>query len=57
MVLALEITGKQTHNAHLAAVMEVHSVTNILTFNTSHFGRFPGIRVLDPDRVAGSGLP
>ena len=51
LVLTLEITGKQTHDAHLAAVMEVYSVTSILTFNTTHFGRFPGIAVIDPDSV------
>ncbi len=52
MVLALRITGKQTHDAHLAAVMEVYSVTSILTFNPGHFGRFPGIAVLDPTQVS-----
>jgi len=52
MVIALGITGKQTHDAHLVAVMEVYSVTSILTFNTGHFKRFPGITVLDPAQVS-----
>ena len=51
IVLTLGITGKQTHAAHLVAVMDVYSVTSILTFNTGHFGRFPGIAVLDPAHV------
>jgi predicted nucleic acid-binding protein len=37
-----------THDAHLVAVMQVYSVAHILTFNTGHFKRFPGITVLDP---------
>ena len=51
IVIRLGITGKQTHDAHLVAVMQVYAVTDILTFNTAHFRRFPGITVLDPERV------
>jgi predicted nucleic acid-binding protein len=51
IVAGLAITGKQTHDAHLVAVMQVYSVTSILTFNTAHFRRFPGITVLDPAQV------
>ena len=51
IVLTLEITGKQTHDAHLAAVMEVYSVTSILTFNTTHFVRFSRIAVIDPAKA------
>jgi predicted nucleic acid-binding protein len=51
LVEALGVSGKQTHDAHLVAVMQVYSVTSILTFNTGHFTRFPGIAVLDPARV------
>ncbi len=51
IVVRLGIVGKQTHDAHLVAVMQIYSVTNILTFNTAHFRRFPGITVLDPAQV------
>ncbi len=51
IVLTLGISGKQTHDAHLAAVMEVNGVSSILTFNTGHFKRFPGIDVIDPVQV------
>jgi hypothetical protein len=44
------VVGKQTHDAHLAAIMQVHAVKSILTFNVSHFERFPGIQVLSPAR-------
>ena len=51
MVTTLGISGKQTHDAHLVAVMEVHSVMTILTFNTAHFKRYAGITALDPAQV------
>ena len=51
IVADLGILGKQTHDAHLAAIMRVNSVTSILTFNTNHFRRFPGMTVLDPAKV------
>ena len=51
MVASLGISGKQTHDAHLVAVMQVYWVANILTFNTSHFKPFPGITVIDPAQV------
>jgi len=45
------ITGKQTHDAHLAAVMKVNSIASILTFNASHFRRFPDITIIDPASI------
>jgi predicted nucleic acid-binding protein len=39
MVMVYGISGKQTHDAHLVALMQVHSVTSILTFNDRHFKR------------------
>jgi predicted nucleic acid-binding protein len=48
IVIGQGITGKQTHDAHLVAIMQAHAVTNVLTFDVSHFSRFPGISVLDP---------
>jgi len=42
------VSGKQAHDAHLVAVMQVYGVTGILTFNVADFRRYPGIQVLDP---------
>ncbi len=50
MVLDLGVTGKQTHDAHLAATMQFYAVGSILTFNMSDFGRY-GITVIDPLQV------
>jgi predicted nucleic acid-binding protein len=52
IVEALGVSGKQTHDAHLAAAMQVYSVATILTVNTGHFKRFPGIAILDPAQAA-----
>jgi predicted nucleic acid-binding protein len=46
-----QILGKQAHDAHLVAIMQVNSVANILTFNRRDFEWYPGITVLDPAQV------
>lgn len=51
IVIAQGVSGKQTHDAHLFAIMRVNAVASILTFNGSHFTRFPGITILDPVQV------
>jgi predicted nucleic acid-binding protein len=51
IVVTHEILGKQTHDAHLVAIMQVHSVQSVLTFNVSHFTRFPNITVLNPAQI------
>src|SRR5205814_9566077 len=45
------VIGKQTHDAHLVAAMQMHSVTCILTFSANYFARFSGITILDPARI------
>jgi predicted nucleic acid-binding protein len=51
IVVGQGITGKLTHDAHLVVVMQVYSITSILTFNATDFRRFPGITVIDPAQV------
>jgi predicted nucleic acid-binding protein len=51
LVLAQGVSGKQSHDAHLVALMQVHSVMSILTFNGDDFKRYPGITVLKPEEV------
>src|SRR5260370_5380776 len=51
IVTNLGISGKQTHDAHLVAIMQVYAVRTILPFNAGHFKRFTGITVLDPSQV------
>ena len=42
------VIGVQVHDARLAAVMQVHGIESILTFNAVDFKRYPGITVLHP---------
>ena len=51
IVAAQGVSGKQSHDAHLVALMQVHSVMLILTFNGDDFRRYPGITVLQPEEV------
>ena len=51
LVEACSVTGRQAHDARLAAVMLVHGVTHILTFNVDDFRRYPGIVVVSPHQV------
>jgi len=42
------VSGKQVHDAHLVAAMQVYGLRTILTFNGDDFKRYPGIFVLNP---------
>jgi len=48
MVVSHGISGKQAHDAHLVAVMQVYGVGSILTFNVGHFRRYERLSLLDP---------
>ena len=51
LVTAHSVSGKQVHDARIAAAMNVHQITNILTFNGDDFKRFPNITAIDPASV------
>lgn len=55
LVSSAAVVGKQVHDARLAAVCQVHTVSHLLTFNTRHFARFtpfiPSLSVVDPASV------
>jgi predicted nucleic acid-binding protein len=51
LLIACEVRGVQVHDAHLAAVLEVHGVTRLLTFNGEDFKRFPGLIAMHPREV------
>ncbi len=52
IVIQHRVSGKQAHDARIAAAMYVHGVKNLLTFNTDDFKRYPGIAAIDPHSVA-----
>ncbi|MFO0847116.1 MAG: PIN domain-containing protein [Gemmataceae bacterium] len=51
MVVAHAVRGKQVHDARLAALMQTHGLTHILTLNGGDFARYPGVVVIDPATV------
>jgi predicted nucleic acid-binding protein len=51
LLVTCEVRGVQVHDAHLAAVLEVHGVTRLLTFNGVDFKRFPGLIAVHPQDV------
>lgn len=51
LVIQHQVTGKPTHDARLVAAMKVHSVTHLLTFNTSDFKRFTTITAVNPSTI------
>ncbi len=46
-----DIKGRRTHDARLAAVMQAHSVTHLLTFNTDDFKSFTNLTLVHPSDV------
>jgi predicted nucleic acid-binding protein len=44
--------GKQVHDARIAALMRVHGVGHLLTFNGDDFARYPGVVAVDPASLA-----
>ena len=40
--------GKQNHDARIAAAMNAHKISAILTFNKSDFIRYPNLSVWEP---------
>jgi predicted nucleic acid-binding protein len=45
------VSGKQAHDAHLVAVMNVHGVRRILTFNGADFKRYGSVEVIAPSSI------
>lgn len=51
LVMGAAVSGVQVHDARLAAVMRVHGISHLLTFNVRDFQRFGGITVVHPGDV------
>jgi predicted nucleic acid-binding protein len=52
LVSRYRITGTSVHDARLVAMMNVHGVREILTFDRGDFARYDEIAVVDPIEVA-----
>ncbi len=51
LVTAHAVEGVQVHDTMLVAVMTVHRIPHLLTFNKGDFKRFAGISALNPSDV------
>ena len=52
LVTKHRLAGKRVHDARLAAIMAVHSITRLLTFDHEHFMAFSHITIVRPDMFA-----
>lgn len=51
LVSTFGVRGKQAHDARLAAAMQRHGVSHLLTFNSSDFARYSFVTALSPPDV------
>lgn len=51
LVVGNSVRGVQVHDARLAAAMQVHAVSHILTLNQPDFARYTNIKVVHPRAV------
>jgi predicted nucleic acid-binding protein len=51
LVLKYAVSGRQVHDAHLVATMNIHSIKHLLTLNTRDFIRYPEINAVHPSEV------
>lgn len=52
LVVAFAVKGKQAHDARLAAAVQRHLMSHLLTFNTADFSRYPFLTAISPVDVA-----
>jgi predicted nucleic acid-binding protein len=52
-----QVMGKTAHDARLAAAMQRHQLTKLLTFNKPDFTRFTTIQVFTPAEVLAGQIP
>ncbi len=51
LVVLYSVSGVQVHDARLAAAMNVHGVSHVLTLNVADFSRFAGLSPLHPNSL------
>jgi predicted nucleic acid-binding protein len=51
MIVTHAVMGVQVHDARLAAFLEIHGLTHLLTLNPGDFARYPGVTAITPASV------
>lgn len=54
LVVSYAVKGRQVYDARLVAVMLVHNISQILTFNITDFKRYQEITAVHPDQISAS---
>jgi predicted nucleic acid-binding protein len=52
LVTTHRVSGKNTHDAHIVAAMNVYAISTIMTFNVEDFARYSNISTVHPATVA-----
>ena len=52
LLVAHDVSGVQVHDARLVAVVRVHGIKRILTFNDKDFARYPDVKAVHPRTLA-----
>jgi predicted nucleic acid-binding protein len=48
LVVAHSVSGKQVHDARIVAAMNIHQITQLITFNSDDFKRYSNLMLIDP---------
>jgi hypothetical protein len=51
LVTTYRVSGKNVHDARIVALMNLHGLTRILTFNVADFARYPTIEAIHPQSL------
>lgn len=57
LVVAHAVRGKQAHDARLAAALQRHVISHLLTFNTADFQRYSFLTAVSPGDVLSGAIP
>jgi predicted nucleic acid-binding protein len=52
LVTTHQVSGKNTHDAHIVAAMNVYGINMIMTFNVQDFARYSSISAVHPATLA-----
>jgi len=48
------VLGAKVHDVKLVAAMDLHGITQIVTFNERDFARFPAVTAVNPATLVGA---
>jgi hypothetical protein len=57
LVVQHNVSGKKVHDCRLVAMMNVHKVSRVMTFNADDFSRYPGMLTISPLNVGSPAGP